>query len=196
MSQSISTTRSGRPYQINMSTSGTATAARIKFSSHPYDNDINPATSEGIKLYKNATTELTSKLTLNESNVKAILAQLKKDAKNFRWGPIVNAVQVGSKADGTPIKKSILLHSSQIKDDDVQKQAVVTWKDYSVTYNTAVVPPEYDQRTIQDIDPENNQAHREVFFRRVRSTMISDRVLAYFPSQSAVKLTNNCKAYE
>ena len=96
--------RSGGIYNQpnNRTPSPRSMATPVAYSAHPFDNNINPATAEGTKLWKTGTAELTNKIALNESNAKLIIAQLQKDSNQFRWGAQVNSIQNGPNATTVP----------------------------------------------------------------------------------------------
>ena len=99
----------------------------VTYSAHPFDNNTNPATAEGTKLWKTGTAERTNKIALNELNAKLIIAYLKKDSNQFCWGAQVNSIQNSPEANTD--RKSVILNVALISTEDIQKQAMKTWMD-------------------------------------------------------------------
>ena len=128
--------------------SGTApapAAAAVKFSTHPFDNNINPGTLEGQKLWKQATSSLDTRIALNITNLKQIITQLNKDCHDFRWGELVNKVDISMTNS-----QSLMTNSTLVSFDAVQKQASITWHDSTLDYDHAPVLSLLASRTVAE----------------------------------------------
>ena len=137
------------------------------FGVDPFENDINPATSEGQKLFLKATAERTTKLTVSQQHVTKFMSAMEADSNSFSWGELVNLVPVS--ATDT---KSLLTEYDEITLDHVKSQAYKVWGNHQAT----LADPLPDTNTVENIDPVNNMDHRKIFYLRVRSKMIAKRL--------------------
>lgn len=62
------------------------------FVINPYLGDINPSTTEGLKLYTKAIDAPDAKLNIQQSNARDVIATFEKDANDFGWGPAIGSV--------------------------------------------------------------------------------------------------------
>ena len=99
-------------------------AAEVNFVMNPYLGNINPGTSDGLKLYLKATEKREPQLTVSQENVKYLMPAFEADARNFGWGPLVNVVPVSTTAGDT---KSILHNFKEITLEHVKKAAHKRW---------------------------------------------------------------------
>ena len=67
------------------------------FVSNPYQADINPSTSNGLKMYQTATKTRDTLLNPRIKNKKEFMDAMKSDAVSFGWGSLINNVIVGTK---------------------------------------------------------------------------------------------------
>ena len=137
------------------------------FGVDPFENDINPATSEGQKLFLKATTERITKLTVSQQHVTKFMSAMEADSNSFSWGELVNLIPI-SVTD----TKSLLTEYDEITLDHVKSQAYKVWGNHLAT----VVDPLPDTFIVENIDPVNNMDHRKIFYLRVRSKMIAKRL--------------------
>ena len=139
----------------------------------PYEGDINPGSDIGLKLFNKATAELDNddKLEIRQEKATAILDRFKQDASNYRWGRLVTAVEV----DAIGTTKNVFREHTDIKLEDIKKHARKTWGDRALTYANPIVAGELE---VVNIDPSNTAADQPTFYARVRSRMISKRILA------------------
>ena len=170
--------------QVNMAAANNANA----WTDDPFRGNIQPGTTEGQKLYLKAIAKIDDddKYEINIENAQKFLDDMSQDANNFGWGRLVRHVQVSD----TDFKDLFKDHKD-ITAEHIKKQAYKTWGNHVADFATAV-PEGYD---LQDIDPANNQAHQDIFFRRVRSRMIAKRIMNYLKSSDLEVLRNKQKLY-
>jgi len=107
-------------------------------------------------------------------------------AKTFGWGVLVRTVQVDAHT-----QKNILKDHKDISEADIKRQAYKTWGNHAADFLTPV-PDTYD---LEHIDPAQIPAHREIFFRRVRSRMIAKRIVAYLKTADYEVLKNKAQQF-
>ena len=90
------------------------------------------------------------------------------DADAFGWGELERSVNVGNNQT-----KDILIEHKMITMEQIKRQAHVTWMNHDLA-NDDQVP---DTQDVTLLDPENDPTHRDPFYRRVRSRMITKRIL-------------------
>ena len=137
------------------------------FGVDPFENDINPATSEGQKLFLKATAERTTKLIVSQAQVTKFMSAMEADSNSFAWGELVNLIPT-SDTD----TKSLLTDFDEITLDHVKHQAYKVWGNHLATIND---PLPNDFR-VENLDPVNDLNHRKIFYLRVRSKMIAKRL--------------------
>ena len=93
------------------------------YYSDPFQGNINPASSDGAKLYLKVTAELKDdeKFKINITNAQKFLDQVATDTDNFGWGPYVRSIAV-SDTD----YKSLLEDHKEITLEDRHCQAYKT----------------------------------------------------------------------
>ena len=143
------------------------TAVTFAYGVDPFENDINPATSDGQKLWLRATESRDTKLSVTQKNVTEFMAAIETDSNNFAWGELVNLVPVSPTE-----RKSIVKEYNSITLQQVQSQAFRIWGDKSATFNS----PLPDAKVVEILDPARNLNDRAIFYLRVRSKMIAKRL--------------------
>ena len=153
------------------------------FVDDPFKGNINPGTSEGAKLYIKATAKIDEddKIDININNSQKFLDRMTRDTNTFGWGMLVRTVQVNENT-----QKNILKDHKDISAADIKRQAYKTWGNHAADFHTPV-PDTYN---LEHINPEQIPAHREIFYRRVRSRMIAKRIIAYLKTSDFEVLKN------
>ena len=155
------------------------------FVSNPYQADINPSTSNGLKMYQNATAKRDPLLNPRIKSKKEFLDAMKSDAVSFGWGTLINKIDVA----GT--EYSIL---SDVQKLDVDKVRAHMSK-YLYIRNSTQVPPDNCNMTLFDIDPDNVAADKVTFYARVRSNMIGERIWNSLNQSSQTSLQTHAKKF-
>jgi len=161
---------------------------QLIFVDDPFKGRINPGTSEGAKLYMKATAKIDEddKFDVNIENAQKFLDKMTRDTNTFGWGVLVRTVQVDAQT-----QKNILKDHKDISEADIKRQAYKTWGNHAADFLTPV-PDTYD---LEHIDPAQIPAHREIFFRRVRSRMIAKRIVAYLKTADYEVLKNKAQQF-
>ena len=75
------------------------------FAANPFATKINPATTQGLKLWQAATASRddADKLVLKISKAKEFIDTMKQDAAQFSWGMLVSQIN-----DGTAVRKDLI----------------------------------------------------------------------------------------
>lgn len=151
------------------------------FELDPYAGNINPADTDGRKLFLAATKERDDdkKFTVKQDNAKAFMDAMLHDSSKFGWESLVHSVPVGANGETLSIFRDI----RKLKMDFVLREAKKTWADAATVYNSAV-PKETADFVVSDIDPGNDQNDQAIFYRRVRSKMIWLRLLGSLSAAS------------
>ena len=151
------------------------------FELDPYAGNINPAESDGRKLFLAATKERDDdkKFTVKQDNAKVFMDAMLHDSSKFGWESLVHSVPVGENDETLSIFRDI----RKLKLDFVLREAKKTWADATTTYNSAV-PKETADFVVADIDPGNDEDDQATFYRRVRSKMIWLRLLGSLSTAS------------
>ena len=132
--------------------------APTNFVLNPYLGDINPGTTEGLKLYNKAVAGPETKISIDQSHAREIKTSFELDANNFGWGPATGAIQV----DNAGTTKNILTQAQEITLQMVQKAARRTWLALAPAFVWADPLPAVF--TVGTIDPAANAAQRPNFF--------------------------------
>lgn len=174
------------------STAATTAIASLKkedpFITSPYAGDINPGSSNGIKLYQAATAERDddSKLTLKITTSKEFIDAMKDDSTKFCWGILISQVKV---PPGGSTTFSILKDFQALTIMKVRRFMGRTY--YSKTSN---LTDTYFDNDMYDIDPASNDSEKKIFFTRVRANMIAHRILGSL-TKHALKQVRAKKKY-
>ena len=146
---------------------------------NPFRGDINPGNADGLHLFLKAIEPLDEedRYELDSESAKPLMDHLLQVSKRFGWSKLTDRINVGTTTDQD--LKSILVNGSIVKTEDVVRQA---WE-YFGNGSPDAIP---DGKTIKDIDPANKASHRPLFFKRVKSEMIS-KYLEGCLSKSALK---------
>jgi hypothetical protein len=168
-------TRSGRiKGQTNTKmTAPTPTLSAANFLMSPFDGDINPSTTEGMRLFVKATSHLPSgevRQDVCQKNANAFINQIRSDSANFGWGTLINQIEIDD--NGTNVMKSILTDSRKLSMQQVQLQAYKTFGKHDAT-TTSLLPTSF---VVQDISFWTHTHLIPIYYRRVRSKMIALRL--------------------
>ena len=148
------------------------------FSANPFNGNINPTNSNGLKLYQAGTAPRadTSKVSATISKSKAFLEAMRDDATKFGWGMLIS--NIGS-------ENLQILHDFR---EVNLKMVRLTMNPifYNRTNNTTL-PPE-KKPNMFDIDPSSQPDDKIVFFKRVRANMIGQRIYTSLDSTSLASL--------
>ena len=141
------------------------------FVMNPYLGDVNPGTTEGLKLYNKSIEARSEKIEINQENARDIQTIFEKDSSDFGWGPAISSVQIDNLTP--PTTKSLLSKAREINLTMMQKLARRTWGNLTGLTWTDPLPAAL---TVFDIDPAAQATQRPQFFRRIRSVMIAKRI--------------------
>ena len=92
---------------------------------NPYLGDVNPGTTEGLKLYNKAIAAPNDKIEINQDCARNIQTIFEKDSDDFGWDPAISSVQTDDLTP--PTTKSILTKAREISLTCIQKMARRTW---------------------------------------------------------------------
>ena len=142
------------------------------FETNPFSGNINPTSSNGLKLYQAGTADrddsdlLTLKIVKSEQFIDA----MKTDATKFSWGKLIATIE--ETVDGTTVKRAIL---TDFKDLKVEKVRVHMNKVFESKTPSTTVPT--GSLKMFEIDPAANDDDKKTFYLRVRANMIGLRIL-------------------
>ena len=161
-----------------------ATTTTTKFSANPFNSDINPTTSNGLKLYQAATTSRSdaSKLTATIAKSKEFLDAMHDDSAKFGWGTLIS--NVGDD------KKQILHDFKELSLITVRKAMNPIFFDRA---NTDLPPAK--KPNMFSIDPLSNDDDKIIFFKRVRANMIGQRIYNSLSPSSLASLKSKENLY-
>ncbi len=152
------------------------------FAANPFATDINPATTQGLKLWQAATASRddADKLVLKISKAKEFIDAMKQDAAQFSWGTLTSQIN-----DGTNDLKDLIRDARVLTLDHVRG----TMKTVFQTPNAGdALSTTHNNPTMFDIDPANNANDRPVFYKRVRANMIGLRIYNSLAKSSLTEL--------
>lgn len=153
----------------------------------PYAGDINPGTSNGIKMFNAATQsrDTDEKMQLKVSKSKEFIEAMKDDANAYCWGILTASIEI----DGE--KYDILKDFPKLNVESVRKSMGKTF--YS---KSDEIPTVYTQNRMFDIDPADDEEDRKVFHDRVRANMIGQRILGSLNRNSLKQLKSKKRQYQ
>jgi hypothetical protein len=162
----------------------TTASSTTKFSANPFNSDINPTTSNGLKLYQAATSIRSddSKVTATIAKSKEFLDAMRDDSAKFGWGTLI--------ANIGPNKKHIL-HDFK----DLTLNIVRTTMNPIFFDRTSTDLPPSSKPNMFTIDPINSQDDKAIFFKRVRANMIGQRLYNSLDSTSLASLKSKENFY-
>ena len=165
-------------------------AGMTTFEANPYCTDINPATTNGLKLYQAATEERDESelLSLKIASASQFIDAMKSDATRFGWGKLISKVSV--ELDGTMYEKNIL---QDFKSLSIEKVRIHMNSVFKAKAGSGVVPT--GDLKMFDIDPAADANDKKIFFLRVRSHMIGLRILGSLDKASLKSLKMKEKMY-
>ena len=87
------------------------TMAATVFETNPFAMDINPATTNGLKLYQSATAKRddSDKLHLSIPKATKFIEAMKADSDKFSWGKLTSTISVNGTDSSSTSKKSLAL---------------------------------------------------------------------------------------
>ena len=128
------------------------------FISDPFEGEINPGDSSGLKLFTLTMAERSKddKLIISQDKVKDVMAAFRQDSNSFGWGILVNQIM-----DASGVSLCILSDFEACTLDLVKAQAVPTFKD--LTHNVADAFPADTSQIALTSSTDND--HKTMFFR-------------------------------
>ena len=148
------------------------------FGLNPYAANINPATSDGAKYYMKATEELPpkEKLKVSITNGPTVKNHFENCRSKHAWGLLLSKIP---NDDG--VLKDIIKNYRAITKDNVLA--------FNNTYlgNGLLEPPPAEQLLL-DLAPATDAAHKQQFYKRVRSQMIAQAIQGRLDQASLNKL--------
>jgi hypothetical protein len=136
------------------------------FSANPFNSDINPSTSNGLKLFTAGTAPRKDKLDATLANSKPFLEAMRDDAADFGWGTLISNIDINGE------KKNILENFTDLDVDKVRISMNPVFFDRS----SQNLPPTKNKPKMFAIDPVNTETDRPIFYARVRANMIGMRI--------------------
>jgi hypothetical protein len=160
------------------STSTVATAVTT-FSANPFNGDINPTTSNGLKLYQAGTAARsdTSKLSATIAKSKFFLDAMRDDATKFGWGMLIS--NIGSN------NLQILHDFKDVKLNEVRGEMNAIFHKRN---DKTTLPPNDKNPNMFAIDPATNDSDKIIFYQRVRANMIGQRIYNSLDSTSLASI--------
>jgi len=156
-----------------------------EFILNPFTTNINLCSIEGSKLYLKATEEVPQKdkLYISISNGTKVSDMLEKCRSKYAWGVLLSKVP-----DNDGDNQDVLKNYRALTIDNVLA--------YSNTYlgNRNLEAPPAD-KVLAALTPGTNNDHKRMFFLRVRSQMIAQKVFGTFDQASINKLMTMKKKF-
>jgi hypothetical protein len=144
------------------------------FSANPFNSDINPSTSNGLKLFTAGTAPRKDKLNATLANSKPFLEAMRDDAADFGWGTLISNIIVNG------VKKNILENFNDLDIDKVR----LSMNPIFYHRTSTELPPTKNKPKMFAIDPLNNEEDRSIFYARVRANMIGMRIFNSLSDES------------
>ena len=153
---------------------GTDTTVTESFETNPFAGNINPSTIEGSKLYLKATEvpPLNQRVNVSIETGHEVRNVLENDRSTFAWGKLIAKVP-----DAMRNERDIIKNYKCLSLEDCIKYANTFLGDGTLT-NPG------QNRTLMELDPANDPDHRIMFYKRVRSKMISQRLQGRLDAES------------
>lgn len=150
--------------------------APLVFATNPYSADINPATTQGMKLFVYATSPVDSKekLDLTIGKQVEIINSLREYSAKFAWGKVISAIPVSDVVNAET--KDILYDLNKLSETLVRQYTNSVFHQR----NSRNLPATRTNPHAFDIDPANDPNDRPIFYQRVRLTMIGQFILGLF----------------
>jgi hypothetical protein len=166
------------------STSTSAATATTKFSANPFNSNINPTTTNGLKLYQAATISRSdaSKLTATIAKSKDFLDAMRDDSAKFGWGTLISNIGVD--------KKQILHDFKELSLVTVRKAMNPIF-----FHRTSTDLPPAKKPNMFAINPSSNDDDKIIFFKRVRANMIGQRIYNSLNPSSLASLKSKENLY-
>jgi hypothetical protein len=159
---------------INNTTQATSTTEVKTFSANPFNSDINPSTSNGLKLFTTGTAPRKDKLNATLANSKPFLEAMRDDSADFGWGILISNIKVNG------VKKQILENFTDLDVDKVR----ISMNPIFFHRTSTDLPPTKNKPKMFSIDPVNNEQDRPIFYSRVRANMIGMRIFNSLSDES------------
>jgi hypothetical protein len=155
-----------------------ANSTETTFSANPFNGNINPTNSNGLKLYQAGTAARsdTSKVSATISKSKAFLDAMRDDATKFGWGMLISNIG--------PDNLQIL---HDFKDVNLKMVRLSMNSIFYDRTNTTTLPPE-KKPNMFSINPSSETTDKIIFFQRVRANMIGQRIYNSLDSTSLASL--------
>jgi hypothetical protein len=162
----------------------------VSFHANPYLGDINPSSSIGSKLWKDATSARDPQMNPRVKNANEVMTTLKAYSASFGWGPIVNKISVTMK-DGSSKDCNIFRDHKHIKLDDVRISTCPIFYDAA----KSEVPPADCDMIMFDITPATDANHKKIFYQRVRAGLIGLKIINSLTTTALSNLEADKKKY-
>jgi hypothetical protein len=173
--------------QLSNNIATTATTQKVvTFAANPFNSEINPSTTNGLKLFTSGTVARKEKLNATLSNSKPFLEAMRDDSADFGWGILISNVLV----DGA--KKQILENFNDLDVDKVRKFMNPVF--FSRTDTN--LPPSKNKPSMFEIDPINDEDDRKIFYARVRANMIGMRIFNSLSEESKKSLRSKSELWK
>jgi hypothetical protein len=173
--------------QLSTNMTNNATTTNVTtFAANPFNSEINPSTTNGLKLFTAGTVARKEKLNATLSNSKPFLEAMRDDAADFGWGILISNVLV----DGN--KKQILENFNDLDVEKVRKFMNPTFFHRTDTN----LPPTKNKPPMFTIDPINNEDDRKIFYNRVRANMIGMRIFNSLSEESKKSLRSKSELWK
>ena len=155
-----------------------ASAITTTFSANPFNGDINPTNSNGLKLYQAGTAARaeTSKVSATITKSKTFLDAMRDDATKFGWGMLISNIGDNNHQ---------ILHD--FKDINIKMVRLSMNPIFFDRTNTTTLPSE-KKPNMFDIDPATEPRDKAIFFQRVRANMIGQRIYNSLDTTSLASL--------
>ena len=157
------------------STTLSATVPKVAtFSANPFNSDINPSTSNGLKLFTSGTMPRKDKLNATLANSKPFLEAMRDDAADFGWGTLISNIEINGE------KKNILENFTDLDVDKVR----ISMNPVFFHPSSKELPPTKNKPKMFAIDPVTKESDRPIFYSRVRANMIGMRIFNSLSDES------------
>ena len=181
MTNSNNTITALRGRVTTLETAPAAPTSVQEFATNPYLGNINPSSSTGSKLWKDAVSVSSSADKLNPriQNATEVISTFRAHATTYGWGPLINKIPIT--VNGVQLDKKILRDHKHIKVDDVRRATSgIFYQQHVLTGMNQVlpsIPPSNHSMNMFHINPATDPNHRVIFYNRVRANMIGLKIV-------------------
>jgi hypothetical protein len=149
------------------------------FATNPFSANINPASTNGLKLYQaaTATRSETQLLKTTITEAKTFLDAMKDDATKFAWGKLTALITDGDE------HRNILRDFRHLTVNKVR----LSMNNIFHSRTTTTLPVGRNP-VMFSIDPANNDDDKVIFYKRVRANLIGLRIIGSLTATSLASL--------